>query len=257
MGALQETDPTMNTAIEKWTDRIWNPTLDTLFPIRCLDCGVPGKFICPPCAELMPRLEEPFCEICANPGTDGICGWCLDKEPEIDQIRAPYLYLPTSPIHKAITLLKYRGIRALAPEIADLLIRYMEGSPAQFDCIVPVVSHPSRIRRRGYSQAALIAANLGRRLDIPVLEDALTRVRNAPSQLSTRSREQRWNNVQANFASQHDLSGLVILLVDDLVTTGSTAASAAHALKEAGALSVFCLSAARTAWSRSPESVGD
>ena len=205
----------------------------------------------------MPRLEEPFCEICANPGTDGICGWCLDKEPEIDQIRAPYLYLPTSPIHKAITLLKYRGIRALAPELADLLIRYMKDSPARFDCIVPVVSHPSRIRRRGYSQAALIAANLGRRLDIPVLEDALTRVRNAPSQLSTRSREQRWDNVQANFASQHDLSGLVILLVDDLVTTGSTAASAAHALKEAGALSVFCLSAARTAWSRSPESVGD
>ena len=247
----------MNTVIEKWTDRIWNPALDVLFPIRCLGCGLPGRFICLVCVEQMPRLEEPFCEICANPGTDGICGWCLDKEPEIDQIRAPYLYLPTSPIHKAITLLKYRGIRALAPEIADLLIRYMEGSPAQFDCIVPVVSHPSRIRRRGYSQAALIAANLGRRLDIPVLEDALTRVRNAPSQLSTRSREQRWNNVQANFASQHDLSGLVILLVDDLVTTGSTAASAAHTLKEAGALSVFCLSAARTAWSRSPESVGD
>ena len=247
----------MNTVIEKWTDRIWNPALDVLFPIRCLGCGLPGRFICLVCVEQMPRLEEPFCEICANPGTDGICGWCLDKEPEIDQIRAPYLYLPTSPIHMAITLLKYRGIRALAPEIADLLIRYMEGSPAQFDCIVPVVSHPSRIRRRGYSQAALIAANLGRRLDIPVLENALTRVRNAPSQLSTRSREQRWNNVQANFASQHDLSGLVILLVDDLVTTGSTAASAAHALKEAGALSVFCLSPARTAWSRSPESVGD
>lgn len=247
----------MNTVIEKWTDRIWNPALDVLFPIRCLGCGLPGRFICLVCVEQMPRLEEPFCEICANPGTDGICGWCLDKEPEIDQIRAPYLYLPTSPIHKAITLLKYRGIRALAPELADLLIRYMKDSPARFDCIVPVVSHPSRIRRRGYSQAALIAANLGRRLDIPVLEDALTRVRNAPSQLSTRSREQRWDNVQANFASQHDLSGLVILLVDDLVTTGSTAASAAHALKEAGALSVFCLSAARTAWSRSPESVGD
>ena len=247
----------MNAAIEKWTDRIWNPTLDVLFPIRCLGCGLPGRFICPVCVEQMPRLEEPFCEICANPGTNGICGWCLDKEPEIDQIRAPYLYLPTSPIHKAITLLKYRGIRALAPELADLLIRYMEDSPVRFDCIAPVVSHPSRIRRRGYSQAALIASDLGRNLDIPVLEGALTRVRNAPSQLSTRSREQRWNNVQANFTSQHDLSGLVILLVDDLVTTGSTAASAAHALKEAGALSVFCLSAARTAWSRSPESVGD
>ena len=245
MGALQETAHTMNAAIEKWTDLIWNPALDVLFPIRCLGCSVPGEFICAPCAELMPRLEEPFCEICANPGTDGICGWCLDREPHIDQIRVPYLYLPSSPIYKAITLLKYRGIRALAPELANLLAQYIEDSPARFDCIVPVVSHPSRIRRRGYSQAALMAADLGRRLDIPVLEDALTRVRNAPSQLSTRSREQRWNNVQGNFASQHDLSGLVILLVDDLVTTGSTAASAARALKSAGALGVFCIAVAR------------
>lgn len=247
----------MNAAIEKWTDLIWNPALDVLFPIRCLDCGLPGRFICASCVERMPRLEEPFCEICANPGTDGICGWCLDKEPDIDQIRAPYLYLPSSPIHKAITLLKYRGIRALAPELADLLIQYMEDSPTRFDCIVPVASHPSRIRRRGYSQAALIAADLGKRLDIPVLEDALTRVRNAPSQLSTGSREQRWSNVQGNFACQHDLSGFVILLIDDLVTTGSTAASATHALKNEGALSVFCLSVARTSRSPSLKSGGN
>ena len=200
-----------------------------------------------PCAELMPKLEEPFCEICANPGTDGICGWCLDKEPDIDQIRAPYLYLPTSPIHKAITLLKYRGIRALAPELADLLIRYMEDSPARFDCIAPVVSHPSRIRQRGYSQAALIASHLGERLGIPVIQDGLSRIHNSPSQLTTRSREGRWSNVQDNFVSNHDLSGMAILLVDDLATTGSTAASAAQALKSAGAFSVFGLAVARTA----------
>lgn len=247
----------MNTALKHWIERPCNAAMDILFPRRCLGCGIPGGFICAPCAELMPRLEEPFCEICANPGTDGICGWCLDREPEIDQIRAPYLYLPSSPIHKAVTLLKYRGIRALAPELADLLIRYMEDSPARFDCIVPVVSHPSRIRRRGYSQAALISADLGKRLDIPVLEDALTRVHNAPSQLSTHSREQRWNNVQGNFASHQDLSGLVILLIDDLVTTGSTAASAAHALKSEGALSVFCMSVARTTWSHSSKSGGN
>ncbi len=237
----------MRSAIDRAAS-LWSAALDVLFPRRCLGCGVPGGFICAACADAMPRLEEPFCEICANPGTDGICGWCLDKEPEIDEIRAPYLYLPSSPIHKAIRMLKYRGIRALAPELAELLARFMEDSPARFDCIVPVVSHPSRIRSRGYSQAALIASGLGERLDIPVIEDGLTRVRNAPSQLSTRSREQRWNNVQGNFASQHDLSGLVVLLVDDLVTTGSTAASAARALKGAGALSVFCVSVARTAW---------
>ena len=224
---------------------LWTPTLDVLFPIRCLDCGVPGRFICPVCVERMPRLEEPFCEICASPGTDGVCGWCLDKEPEIDGIQAPYLYLRSSPVHRAIRMLKYRGIRALAPELADLLGQYMKDSPARFDCIVPVVSHPSRIRRRGYSQASLIASNLSERLDIPILEDGLARVRNAPSQLSTRSREQRWENVQGSFISHDDLSGMVVLLIDDLVTTGSTAASAARALKSAGALGVFCVAVAR------------
>ena len=235
----------MNTALKQWTERLWAPALDILFPIRCLDCGAPGRFFCPTCVERMPKLEEPFCEICADPGTEGICGWCLDREPEIDGIQAPYLYMRSSPIHKAIAMLKYRGISALAPELAELLSKFLQKSPSTFDCIVPVVSHPSRIRRRGYSQASLIASHLGERLDIPVFEDGLTRVLNAPSQLATRSREQRWDNVQDSFNSELDLSGLIVLLVDDLVTTGSTAAAAANALKSAGALSVFCIAVAR------------
>ena len=224
---------------------LWTPALDILFPIRCLDCGAPGRFFCPTCVDRIPKLEEPFCEICADPGTCGICGWCLDREPGIDGIQAPYLYLSSSPIHKAIAMLKYHGISALAPELAELLAKFLQKSPSRFDCIVPVVSHPSRIRKRGYSQATLIASHLGELMKIPVFEDGLTRVRNAPSQLATRSREQRWDNVQANFTSDHDLSGMIVLLVDDLVTTGSTAAAAAHALKGAGSLSVFCVSVAR------------
>ena len=235
----------MNTALKQWTERLWARALDVLFPIRCLDCGTPGRFFCPTCLERMPKLEEPFCEICADPGTQGICGWCLDREPEIDGIQAPYIYLRSSPIHKAIAMLKYRGISALAPELAELLARFLQESPSKFDCIVPVVSHPSRIRRRGYSQASLIASHLGECMETPVFEDGLTRVRNAPSQLTTKSRERRWDNVRDNFTSDHDLSGMVVLLVDDLVTTGSTAAAAAHALKRAGALSVFCIAVAR------------
>ena len=225
---------------------LWTPALDILFPIRCLGCAAPGKFICVECVTRMPKLEEPYCEICANPGAKGICGWCLDKEPDIDQIRAPFLYLPSSPIYKAISLLKYRGIRALAPELANLLTQYMEESPAHFDCIVPVISHPSRIRRRGYSQAELIASHLGERMNLPILQDGLSRVKNAPSQLAAKSRERRWENVQQNFVSERDMSGAVTLLVDDLVTTGSTAAAAAAARKRAGALSVFCVALART-----------
>ena len=236
--------PPVNSIIERAAD-LWTPALDILFPRRCLGCGIPGGFICVACAGQLPTLEEPFCEICANPGTDGICGWCLDREPEIDGIQAPYLYLRSSPVHKAIALLKYRGIRAIAPELAGLLAQFVKADTARFDCIVPIPSHSSRIRKRGYSQASLIASHLGERINLPVLGDAMTRAKNAPSQLATRSRDQRWDNVRDNFTSHDDLSGTVVLLIDDLVTTGSTAASAARALKNAGALSVFCVAVAR------------
>ena len=235
----------MPTPTKTWPERLWLQALDILFPIRCLGCATPGRFICAPCTDRLPALEEPFCDICAQPGADGVCAWCLDNEPEIDEIHAPYLYLPSSPIRKAVTMLKYGGIKALAPELADLLARFLRDSPTDFDCVVPIISHPRRVRKRGYSQAALIAAALGDRLETPMLEDALSRVRDAPSQLTTPSREARWRNVRGSFVCPQDMSGLTILLVDDLVTTGSTAAACAAALKDAGALNVSAIAIAR------------
>ena len=236
----------MPTTPKPWPERLWLGALDVIFPIRCLGCGAPGKFICAPCADRLPALEYPFCDICAQPGTDGVCAWCLDNEPEIDEIRAPYLYLRSSPIQKAVTMLKYGGIKALAPELADLLARFLRDTPENFDCIVPIISHPRRVRKRGYSQAALLAAALSDRLQTPMLADALSRVRDAPSQLTAPSREARWRNVRDSFVCHQDMSGLTILLIDDLVTTGSTASACAAALKQAGALQVSALAIART-----------
>ena len=244
----------MPTPTKTWPERLWLQALDILFPIRCLGCATPGRFICAPCTDRLPALEEPFCDICAQPGADGVCAWCLDNEPEIDEIRAPYLYLSSSPIRKAVTMLKYGGIKALAPELADLLARFLRDSPTDFDCVVPIISHPRRVRKRGYSQAALIAAALGDRLETPMLEDALSRVRDAPSQLTTPSREGRWRNVRGSFICQQDMSGLTILLVDDLVTTGSTASACAAALKDAGALSVSAIAIARAVRRPTPTS---
>ena len=77
-------------------------------------------------------------------------------------------------------------------------------------------------------------------------EDLLRRVRDAPSQLQTASRDDRWTNVQGGFVCESDLTGMNVLLVDDLVTTGSTASACASALKRAGAQKVVALSVART-----------
>ncbi len=194
----------------------------------------------------MPKLDRPFCNVCANPGAAGICSWCHAHAPSIDAIRSPYLYVPSSPIYRAITSLKYGGMRSVAPELAELLfVFWQKRQVADPDVIVPVPSHPSRVRQRGYAQAALIATELGRMMGVLVGSDSLVRVQNAPSQLETESREDRWTNVQGSFRSESQVSGANVLLVDDLVTTGSTASACAAALKRAGARRVIGLSVAR------------
>ena len=194
----------------------------------------------------MPRLDRPFCTVCANPGVTGICSWCHAHAPSIDAIRSPFLYVPSSPIYRAVTMLKYGGMRSIAPEMAELLWAFWDRRASKDpDTIIPVPSHPSRIRQRGYAQASLIASELGLRLDVQVSADALVRVRNAPSQLETESREDRWINVQSCFESTSHFDGANVLLVDDLVTTGSTASACAAALKMAGARRVIGLSLAR------------
>ena len=232
-----------------WSDlarRSWSVAQDVLFPIGCLGCNSRGRYICAACAERMPKLERPFCTVCASPGINGICSWCREHSPSIDTIRSPYLYVPQSPIYRAITKLKYRGLRSIAPELADLLYKFLSSRRgAQSDIVVPVPSHPSRMRQRGYGQAALIAAALAKRLDSPVNTHDLRRIVNAPSQLETDSREERWTQVSGGFEAEPRFSGANVLLVDDLVTTGSTASACADALKRAGARRVVGLSVAR------------
>ncbi len=219
--------------------------LDVLYPIRCLGCSAAGKFICSDCVETLPALRQPSCRICASPGVSGTCFWCRERHPAMDGTRSPYLYVRESPIHRAITALKYGSQRTIAPELAGLLARYQRRSRTSYDVIIPVPSHRSRVRQRGYSQAVLIAETLGPILGIPVAIDVLERIRDAPSQLDTDTRRERWNNVLNGFQASGDLTDKSVLLVDDLITTGSTASACASALKRAGAERVVALSVAR------------
>ena len=227
--------------------------LDVVFPIRCFGCGAAGRYICAECVEALPKLERPYCDVCASPGVNQRigreCGFCSAHPLAVDAIRSPYLYTPDSPVHRAITSLKYRGLRSVAPELAGLLAKFASrrsgASSSSWDVAIPVPSHPSRIRRRGYGQASLIAVELGERLGVPVDANSLSRAVNAPSQLETESREQRWTRAQANFECEAKFDDANVLLVDDLVTTGSTASACAAALKNAGARRVVAVSVAR------------
>jgi ComF family protein len=226
--------------------RIWNEALNTLYPLHCLGCNVSGANLCDACTIELPRLSTPHCARCAQPDVGGECHWCHTRNPKFDRIIAPFIYDETSPIYDAIIGLKFGNLRALAPELGDLLAQHLAKHPVDVDLIVPVPSHPTRLRSRGFNQAELLASELSTISELPIDSHLLIRAVNSPSQLRTTSRDQRWDNVQGDFQTRASANDLRILLVDDLVTTGATMSACATALKEAGASSVIGLAVART-----------
>ena len=117
---------------------------------------------------------------------------------------------------------------------------------AGIDAVEGVPLHPRRKRERTYNQSALLAAEVARRLGVPVLEGGLARVKDTRSQTAMNSAERR-ANVRGAFAARDPswIEGRRILLVDDVMTTGATVAECARVLDEAGAACVFVVSVAR------------
>lgn len=149
------------------------------------------------------------------------------------------------PVRTAVHRLKYRDGHALAGPLGGLLVGWWEEHPLGVDVVVPVPLHPQRLERRGYNQAALLAAVLARGVGLPLLERALVRVRNTRPQMSL-GREARRANVAGAFrAVDGAVEGQRVLLVDDVCTTGATLEACADALREAGAAEVRALTLAR------------
>ena len=117
--------------------------------------------------------------------------------------------------------------------------------PVRADALVPVPLHPKQMHRSGYNQSLLLAEEVGRRLGLPVWAKAPRRSQPGHTQVSLASRAERWANMADAFQADEGLSGRALVLVDDVMTTGSTLHSGAATLKAAGASSVWGLVAAR------------
>jgi ComF family protein len=115
----------------------------------------------------------------------------------------------------------------------------------RFDMIVPVPLHPARERERGFNQAALLAELFARQIAVP-LRLALERIRYTKTQTAY-DRAERMENLRDAFRLRKNLNvrELHVLLIDDVLTTGSTLSECARVLKEAGAISVYAATAAR------------
>ena len=221
------------TTLRHAAGRVASAAVELLFPARCLGCNQEGTFLCSACEEGLPVLKPPYCLVCSQPGrlTLRLCSNCRAAPLQIEGIRAPYRM--EGAVRKAIHALKYQGVRAVAPTLGQLLVRFLAQERLEGEVLVPVPLHPKRERQRGYNLA--------------VEPRALTRVTSVPSQVSLRAEERRANVTGTFRAEPESVAGKRILVIDDVCTTGATLEACALALKDAGAASVWGLALAREA----------
>ena len=206
-------------------------------------CKRDGSYLCADCESDLPQLQKPYCFVCASPRVPQLCQSCRLSAPAFDSVRAPYEFRGGA--RGIVHDLKYRQVRVAVPYIARLLARYLERNPYPVDAYCPVPLHPRRERSRGFNQSELIADRLSKLTDLPVDTAALRRTRNTPPQVSMESPVDRSRNIADAFECGADVRGRRYMLIDDVVTTGSTMSACAQALKDGGAANVWGIAFAR------------
>jgi ComF family protein len=234
---------------------------DLLYPPRCLGCdglidlvdsaGV-ELFMCLECRLALWACGPLVCVRCGLPvpgpaGAAAVCGPCGVEPPPFSMARAGYVYGES--IKRAVVRFKHDGVHRSARALVELCALAGAGPEAlgAVDAIVPVPLFAARARRRGWNHAELLAVAVRRRLGRGpvVVPAALERVRETPvlAGLTARSRA-AWLR-GAIVAAPRRLEGRVVLVVDDVLTTGATASACARALLDGGASEVRVWTVAR------------
>ena len=209
---------------------------------RIADAGLkllyPTRAMCMGCESQAGFEREWLCEDCRLALAKHWVGASEPPDASIDG--AAYAYLYSGPAGGMVRHLKYRGVRRLAEPMARAMTSaYGFIMPTGVEFLIPVPMHPGRLRLRGFNHAELLAEAVGQRLDLPV-RNALDRVRNTRQQARL-SDEERLKNQTGAFALAEPVEGRRVLLIDDVCTTGATAAACARTLKEGGAAAVYLL----------------
>jgi ComF family protein len=225
-----------------------------LYPGTCTVCRKhvgAGEYLCNGCEAKIVRIVRPFCETCSEPFEGSIntaftCANCAHRSIHFN--RAVAAYRGRGIVRDVIHEFKYNRQIHLRHLVARWLRAALDDKrlrDCQFDVIVPVPLHPARQRERGFNQASLLADLLSAHTSIPD-RPVLERVRYTTTQTAL-DRSERMENLHNAFRLRKnaDVRGLRVLLVDDVLTTGSTLNECARILKRAGAFSVHAATAAR------------
>jgi ComF family protein len=222
--------------------------LNLLFPSQCPLCQVPSDNhnhnpICSGCWATIKRYEGPSCSVCGLPTVSeytGLCAECLSKTPPFSKISCYGIY--DGALKESIHLLKFNGIKRLAKPLSDMLVKM---TADDFDAIVPVPLHISKLREREFNQTALLSRHIAKTINKPLLTEALIKTRKTALQTAVDGKERR-SNLRGAFSVSQDVSGMKLTLVDDVITTGATVRECAATLKQAGAQEIRVVALARS-----------
>jgi competence protein ComFC len=234
----------MSTSLAYFLYRFTWGSLDLIFPPICGGCGQPGSRWCQDCQSKVQHLVEPVCSICGiSMSVAGLCSDCQRARPRYRILRSWSVF--EAPVRNALHKLKYRRDMALGDALAAQLSEFTMDLKWPVEMIVPVPLGKKRLEERGYNQVSLIARPLALAAGIFFAPDALIRVCETRSQVALTKAERRSNVSGAFEARGTRVNGRIVLLMDDVATTGSTLSSCAEALYAAGARDVFALTASR------------
>jgi len=234
----------MNVSLSYFLYRFAWGSLDLIFPPLCGGCGKLGSRWCKDCQQKVQHLVEPVCEICGiSMDGSGLCSNCMKARPRYRLLRSWSVF--EDPVRNALHKLKYRRDVALGDALAAQMWGFVLGLKWPVQMIVPVPLGKKRLVERGYNQVNLIALPLALAVGIDFAPDGLSRIRETRSQVGMTRRERRENVNGAFLGHGKRVNGRVILLMDDVATTGATLSSCAEALYKAGAQDVYGLTVSR------------
>lgn len=240
----------------RWPVRLFETAAGLVYPPHCAVCAQPmgsarGGGVCRECLHKRIRLSGPRCAVCSQPYGGAITGVfrcmnCGDRELAFDF--ATSAYRSRGVVRELIHGLKYGRQLHLRHWLGRMLAEGFDDprlDELAIDGVVPVPLHPAKLREREFNQSLVLAREAARRRGLPML-DSLRRGRFTETQTHFH-REERFENLSGAFEVRRgfDVSGKTLVLVDDVLTTGSTADSCARTLREAGAVAVVVITVAR------------
>ena len=230
---------------------------DIIFPRNCILCrryhpATAHDPLCPPCREAVPWNKPPFCVRCSRHldslTEESLCPSCRAHPPHFDEGWALVNY--DGPVRDLLLRFKFHDKTSIRLTFTTILKEFIARYTLRFPdaaMVIPMPLHPTRLRERGYNQAALLGACMAQELNLPLMENTLQRQRHTLRQSELPAKD-RWTNISGAFTINPvfaaDIVGREVLLVDDILTTGATASEAAKTLKDAGASRVIIITLA-------------